>query len=122
MFGKWSYFREGVDNVDYAEYKLNYRLEAAQASTATFITKVATGLSGAIPGYVLGWAGYVANSQQQPASAITAIIMLVIVIPTVFFLAAALTLGFGYNLDKSLLQKVEETLSERRAAKLTTQH
>jgi hypothetical protein len=91
------------DNIDYVEYKMKYRSEAA------------SGIAGAIPGYVLGWAGYVATSQTQPANVITVIIWLTIGFPIFFFAASALIFGFGYNLDKNSLHKVEVELSERRA-------
>jgi sugar (glycoside-pentoside-hexuronide) transporter len=107
-----------ADNIDYIEYKMKYRSEAAVASIGSFVTKVSSGIAGAIPGYVLGWAGYVATSQTQPASVITTIITLTIGFPIFFFAASALIFGFGYNLDKNTLQKVETELSERRAANL----
>jgi sugar (glycoside-pentoside-hexuronide) transporter len=105
-----------ADNIDYVEYKMKYRSEAAVASINSLSGKVSSGIAGAIPGYVLGWAGYVAASQTQPANVITAIIWLTIGFPIFFFAASALIFGFGYNLDKNALQKVEAELSERRAA------
>lgn len=74
-----------ADNIDYVEYKIKYRSEAAVASFGSFVTKISSGIAGAIPGYVLGWAGYVATSQTQPANVITAIIWLTIGFP-IFFL------------------------------------
>jgi sugar (glycoside-pentoside-hexuronide) transporter len=105
-----------ADNIDYVEYKMKYRSEAAVASIGSFVTKVSSGIAGATPGYVLGWAGYVATSQTQPANVINALIWLTIGFPIFFFAASALIFGFGYNLDKNTLQKVEAELSERRAA------
>jgi len=96
--------------------KMRYRSEAAVASIGSFVGKVSSGIAGAIPGYVLGWAGYVATSQTQPANVITAIIWLTIGSPIFFFAASAMIFGFGYNLDKNTLQKVEAELSQRRAA------
>jgi hypothetical protein len=103
------------DNIDYVEYKMKYRSEAAVASIGSFVEKVSSGIAGAIPGYVLGWAGYVATSQTQPANVITVIIWLTIGFPIFFFATSALIFGFGYNLDKNSLHKVEVELSERRA-------
>jgi sugar (glycoside-pentoside-hexuronide) transporter len=105
-----------ADNIDYIEYKMKYRSEAAVASIGSFVTKVSSGIAGATQGYVLGWAGYVVAGQTQPAKVITAIIWLTIGVPIFFFAASALIFGFGYNLDKNTLQKVEAELSERRAA------
>lgn len=108
----------GADNIDYVEYKLNYRSEAAVSSISSFMAKVSNGIAGAIPGFVLGLTGYIANSQQQPASATNAIIVMSIGIPIVLYAFSSAAIGFGYNLDKNTLQMVESTLSERRAAKL----
>jgi Na+/melibiose symporter-like transporter len=111
----------GADNIDYVEYKMNYRTEAAVQSLMTLISKSANGIGAAIPAYILGLTGYIPNATQQPAATITAIILCVTVYPAVLYIAAALVLGFGYNLDKNLLQTVQATLSERRAAKFTAQ-
>ncbi len=107
----------GADVIDYVEYKLHHRSEPAVASINSFVSKAGNGVGGAIPGFALGLAGYVAGSQQQPASAITTITVLSIGIPIIFFVVAALVFGLGYKLDKEALQKIEEALSERRAAK-----
>jgi sugar (glycoside-pentoside-hexuronide) transporter len=111
----------GADNIDFVEYKMNYRTEAAVQSLMTLIAKTANGLGAAIPAYILGLTGYIPKATQQPASTITAIILCVTVYPAVLYIASALVLGFGYNLDKKLLQTVQTTLSERRAAKLSVQ-
>lgn len=105
-----------ADNIDYVEYKIKYRSEAAVASISSFVTKVSSGIAGGISGYFLGWAGYVTTSQTQPANVINAIIWLTIGFPIFFFVASALIFGFGYSLDKNTLQKVDAELSERRAA------
>ncbi len=105
-----------ADNIDYVEFKMKYRSEAAVASIGSFVTKVSSGIAGATPGYVLGWAGYAATSRTQPSNVITAIIWLTIGFPMLFYAASALIFGVGYNLDKNTLQKVEAELSARRAA------
>ena len=107
-----------ADLIDYIEYKLNYRSESAVSSISSFISKTGNGVAGAIPGFALGLTGYIAGSQQQPASAITAITVLSVGVPVVFFVVGALLFGFGFNLDKNTMQEVEDTLSERRTAKL----
>ncbi len=87
----------GADVIDYIEYKLEHRSEPAVASISSFVSKAGNGVGGAIPGFALGLAGYIAGSQtQQPASAITAITVLSIGVPIVFFVAAALVFGFGF--------------------------
>lgn len=48
-----------ADNTTYVQYKTGKRAEAAIASFTSFITKVAQGIGGAIPGYVLAATGFV---------------------------------------------------------------
>ena len=110
-----------ADVIDYIEFKLNHRSEPAVASINSFISKTGNSLGGAIPGFVLGLTGYIAGSQQQPSSAISAITILSIGVPVLFFVVAALIFGFGWKLDTKNLQNVEDVLSERRAAKLNAQ-
>ena len=107
-----------ADVIDYIEFKMDHRSEPAVASINSFISKAGNSLGGAIPGFALGLAGYIAGSQQQPSSAISAITILSVGVPVFFFLAAALIFGFGWKLDKNSFQQVEDALSERRAAKL----
>lgn len=119
-FGLWMPISTvlNADVIDYVEYKMGRRSEPAVASISSFVSKAGNGVAGAIPGFALGLAGYVAGSQQQPAAAITAITVLSIGVPILFFVVAALVFGLGYKLDKGLLQEVEDALSERRAARL----
>jgi sugar (glycoside-pentoside-hexuronide) transporter len=107
-----------ADVIDYIEFKLNHRSEPAVASINSFISKAGNSLGGAIPGFVLGLTGYIAGSQQQPASALNAITVLSIGIPVLCFVIAAAIFGFGWKLDTNNLQNIEDTLSERRAARL----
>ena len=110
-----------ADVIDYIEFKLNHRSEPAVASINSFISKTGNGLGGALPGFALGLTGYIAGSQTQPASAISAITILSVGAPVLFFVAAALIFGFGWKLDTKSLQQVEDTLSERRTEKLVQQ-
>jgi GPH family glycoside/pentoside/hexuronide:cation symporter/glucuronide carrier protein len=106
-----------ANNIDYVDYKLNYRSEAVQAALGSFILKVGSGVGAALPGYMLAWFGYVANNPQQSEATIQGIILCCIVLPVVFLLIGLLVFGFGYNLDAKLMQEIETTLSARRAAK-----
>ena len=118
-FGLWMPISTvlGADIIDYIEYKMGHRSEPAVASISSFVSKAGNGVGGAIPGFVLGLVGYVAGGAQQSASVISSIKILSIGVPILFFVAAALVFGLAYKLDKKLLKEVEDTLSERRAAK-----
>jgi len=106
-----------ADNIDYTEYRMHIRSEAAQSSATSFVSKVGSGLAGALPGFALAIAGYIPGGHQQPASVTTAIIIMAIVVPVVFYAASTMVIGFGYKLDKKTLEEVEASLSGQRTAK-----
>ena len=81
-----------ADNTTYVQYKTGKRAEAAIASLTSFITKVAQGLGGAIPGYVLAATGFVTGSVAQPESINTGIILCVLILPTILTAAGAILL------------------------------
>ncbi len=120
-FGLWMPISTvlGADVIDYVEFKLDHRSEPAIASINSFVSKAGNGVGGAIPGFALGLAGYIAGGAQQPAAVINVIKVLSIGIPILFFVAAAVVFGLAYKLDGKLFQEVEDGLSERRTAKLT---
>ena len=112
-----------ADNIDYVEYKLKVRSEAAQTSATSFISKVGSGVAGALPGFALALAGYIPGGvKAQPASVPTALIILAIVVPAAFYAISTLIIGFGYKLDKKTLEEVEAALSGARAAKHAAKH
>lgn len=106
-----------ADNIDYVEYKMKIRSEAAQTSANSFVSKVGSGIAGAMPGIALGLAGYIPNSAIQPDGVASSLIVLTIVVPAVLYGLSILVFGFGYKLDKKTLEDVETTLSEARASK-----
>jgi len=105
-----------ADNIDYVEYKLNWRAEAGISSLDSFVAKASQGIGGAISGYVLAATGYVAN-QPQTDLAKFGIVFNVIGLPVIIYIIAILVFGFGYNLNQKKLDEVNETLNQRREAK-----
>lgn len=104
-----------ADNVDYVDYTRNQRVEGSIASLSSFVSKAGSGIGGAISGYILAATGYVANAVQTD-SAITGIIVSVIVLPAVIFLIGALIFGLGYNINREKLTEITTTLRQRREA------
>ena len=95
-----------ADNTTYVQYKTGKRAEAAIASLTSFITKVAQGLGGAIPGYVLAATGFVTGSVAQPESINTGIILCVLILPTILT-------GTQYTLDKKAVEEMHTAIAAR---------
>ena len=89
-----------ADNTSYVQMKTGARAEAAIASLASFITKVAQGIGGAIPGYVLAMCGFVEGQAAQPDSVKTGIILCVLVIPVVITSIGAVLFATQYKLEE----------------------
>ena len=101
-----------ADNTTYVQYKTGKRAEAASASLTSFITKVAQGLGGAIPGYVLAAFGFVEGSVQQPESINTGIILCVLILPMILTGLGAILFGTQYTLDKKAVEEMHASLAE----------
>jgi GPH family glycoside/pentoside/hexuronide:cation symporter/glucuronide carrier protein len=103
-----------ADNVDYVDWKMGFRAEGSLAALLSFIIKAAAGLGGAIPGYLLAAAGYVAN-QEQTQAARDAIVLASIALPAVLGLAAGVLFLVLYPLDGPRMKEIEAGLARRRA-------
>ena len=102
-----------ADNTTYVQYKTGKRAEAAIASLTSFITKVAQGLGGAIPGYVLAATGFVTGSVAQPESINTGIILCVLILPIILNSAGAILFGTQYTLDKKAVEEMNTAIAAR---------
>ena len=102
-----------ADNTTYVQYKTGKRAEAAIASFTSFITKVAQGIGGAIPGYVLAATGFVTGSAVQPESINTGIILCVLILPIILTSAGAILFGTQYTLDKKAVEEMNTAIAAR---------
>jgi GPH family glycoside/pentoside/hexuronide:cation symporter/glucuronide carrier protein len=105
-----------ADNVDYVEYTRKQRAEGAIASLNSFIVKAGMGIGGAIPGYILAATGYVPNQAQSDATK-AGIIAAVVAGPAVLNLIALFIFGFGYNINKTRLAEITQSLRDQRQVK-----
>lgn len=102
-----------ADAVDYGEWKAGVRSEGLLTAIGTaFCLKAGSGLGGALPAWVLGWTGYVAN-QEQTDLAIAGINFGFIWIPAIFYGLALLPVLF-YGKYESMEPQVQEELQQRR--------
>ena len=103
------------DSVDYGEWKTGIRAPGfLTAIGAAFCLKAGCGLGAALPGWILGATGYVANAQQTPA-ALFGIEIAIIWIPMVCFTLAAIPVFF-YKRFEDMEPQIHADLDHRRAA------
>jgi len=101
-----------TDCAEYGEWMSGHNSAGLTVSASMFALKFGSAVGSAIPGFILGWYGFV-KDQVQTAEALTGISTMWNFVPALFFLAAALLMVF-YKLDGNTMQKVERDLLERR--------
>lgn len=106
-----------ADNTDYIEVKTGQRAEGAVASLSSFITKFAMGVGGAIPGYLLAYAGFNATAAVQNDAVNTVITFCLAVVPAICCLAGTLIFGKFYPITKEKLEEQVKVLENRRNQK-----
>ena len=84
-------------------------------SLVTLFRKVASSIAIPTTLVVLGWVGYRANAAEQPASAITGILVLVALVPSVMFMVGAL-FARKLPITRESFARVKAELDRRRAA------
>ena len=102
-----------ADLADYTEWKTGRKVMALIYSTMLIGVKAGLVIGGALAGFLLSMAGYVAN-EEQSKEALDTIVMLVSVIPGIFVLLSGLIILF-YPYGEALMAQVEEELADRRA-------
>lgn len=104
-----------ADSIDYAELKFGRRTEGIITSTRTFITKLATAISGAAAALALEFIHYVPNVKQTlyVKDSFQAMMSLW---PAVLYAAALMVMIF-YPLSREGFEKMEQKLGEVRSAK-----
>lgn len=102
------------DAVEYDELQSGKRHEGMFYSLVTLFRKVSVSLAVPLTLVVLGWTGYVANASVQPGSAILGMIVLVGVVPSIFFLVGAL-FARRLPITRQDFARVRAELARRRA-------
>ena len=104
------------DSVDYGEWKTGVRaVGLLTAIGAAFCLKAGAGLGGAIPLWIMGSAGYIANAQQT-APALKAIGFSFIWLPVICLTLSAIPVLF-YKKFELLEPRIHAELDARRAGK-----
>lgn len=117
MLGVYSLFFTNMiaTCVEYGEWKTEIRTESIIFSTNTISSKLATGLSGAIAGWVLTGIGYNPGMVQTPQMLMT-LKSLLSIVPVAGLLIGILALRY-YQLNSDLYQKIILDLSNNTYAK-----
>jgi GPH family glycoside/pentoside/hexuronide:cation symporter len=103
-----------ADTADHGEWRTGRRTTGLVFASSLFGLKVGLGIGGWLLGIVLAAFGYVANVEQS-ASSLNGILIAISILPGALLLVAALIMKF-YELDDSMMVKIEQDLEERRGA------
>jgi sugar (glycoside-pentoside-hexuronide) transporter len=102
-----------ADTVDYGEWKSGVRSAGLLTAIGTaFCLKAGAGLGGAVPAWVMGATGYVANQAQTP-EAIGGIVFGFVWLPAVLYILALIPV-FYYRKFERMEPKIQEELKLRR--------
>lgn len=104
-----------ADNMDYVEWKLGFRAEAAVSSMNSFIVKAGSGVGAAIGAYSLAAIGYVANAPEQSAGTIRGLYLINFGVPGILGVVAVAIWLLTYPLTRARLAEMKSDLAERRA-------
>lgn len=101
-----------IECMDYGEWKNGTRVEGVYAAIGGFTNKLGSGLSSALVGLVMQFAGYSAAAETQSDAAISSILHLATTIPAALLLIVIFIMT-RYDLSKQLPQ-IREELAARR--------
>jgi GPH family glycoside/pentoside/hexuronide:cation symporter len=103
-----------ADTLDVDELNSGKRQEGIYAGFEVFIRKLSTKLVLAGIGPVLAWAGYVERAERQTPQTLTAIRLLIALVPALVLLGA-ITVAWRYPLTRKRHQEIQAELAQRRA-------
>ena len=103
------------DAVEVDELQSGARHEGMFYALVTLFRKVASSIAIPMTALILGWSGYVANSSQQPETAVWAIRILIGPVASVFLLAGILFARF-YPLSREVHVETREQIALRNEA------
>ena len=111
-----TYFAIQADPIDYGEYKTGISASGTICAVNGFCGKLWMALAGSLSAAVLGAAGYVGGAAVQTASALSAIRIMYIVIPSVFLIGVVVVMHF-YDLDEKMPAIMRELENRRNSSR-----
>jgi GPH family glycoside/pentoside/hexuronide:cation symporter len=106
-----------TDVLEVDELMSGKRQEGIYAGFSVFIRKLSTALVLALVGLVLSWSGYVEGAEAQTSSALTALRLLIALVPTLLLVTACVIAWF-YPLTRQRHAEISRELARRRSAGL----
>lgn len=88
-----------ADVVDFGEYRFGVRADGLTYSAVTIGLKAGAGIGAGLTGWVLAAGGYTAGAAEQPDSAVSAIVLLYLVVPAILIVAIGL-LSAAFTVEK----------------------
>nr|WP_240049155.1 glycoside-pentoside-hexuronide (GPH):cation symporter [Parerythrobacter lutipelagi] len=101
-----------TDIAEYVDWRANKQMTALVVSASIFAVKAGIAFGLAIPGFVMGWTGFVAG-QDQSDSAKFGIDLAFALIPAAALVPGMIAMLF-YRIDRKALTQIESDLAERR--------
>ena len=102
-----------ADNTLWVQYTTGKHAEAAIASLSSFITKVAQGIAGSLPGFVLAACGYAGGAAEQVSAVTGGIIACVLVVPALLNLLGAIVFIAGYKVTAADVDMMAKEIAAR---------
>jgi len=102
-----------ADTLDVDELNSGRRQEGVYAGFEVFVRKLSTKLVLAAIGPILAWSGYVEGAARQPPQALTAIRLIIAVVPAMILLGAILV-AWRYPLTRERHREIQRELAARR--------
>ncbi len=108
---KWNMMANAAD---YGEWKTGRRITGLSFSGNLFMLKLGMAVAGAMVGFSLGWFGYQAGSATQSSAAITGIVSLLTIGPSLSYLVLW-CLSWFYKLDDDMMLKIHRDINAKTA-------
>lgn len=114
---KWNMMANAAD---YGEWKTGRRITGLSFSGNLFCLKMGMAVAGALVGFILGWVGYQAGVSNQNPMAVTGIIGLLTIGPSLSYFILYLLSKF-YTLDDAMMLKITDDLRQRHQIRQSAQ-
>ncbi|GED23483.1 MFS transporter [Halomonas halmophila] len=109
-----------ADAEDYGEWKTGTRNTGVAFAGNLFFLKLGLALSGGMIGFLLSWGGYQAGVEQQSDAALTAISIMLTLIPAAISFVLGIALWF-FGLDDKAMDQIRRDLESRKDVNDTTE-
>lgn len=107
----WSFIG---DADDYGAWKFKRRMSGVYASGNLFALKVSLAIAGTLTAAILSLTHYVPDAPQQAPATLTAILLLITLIPAIGNIITSLLFLFFYKLDARTMRQIQSDLKANR--------